>query len=84
MKHAIEWRPRALKDLDGLSSDIKNRVIAAVTRLSEGEGDIRALEGYKPPLFRLRVGQWRILFRYTESRAAEIQRVVHRDKAYRG
>jgi mRNA interferase RelE/StbE len=84
MKHAIEWRPRAVKDLDRLSPEMRRRVLAAVNRMSEEAGDVRRLEGFKPPLFRLRVGDWRILFTYEESGATKIQRVLPRDKAYRG
>ena len=83
MKHAIEWRPRAVKDLRRLSPEMKRRVAAAVKRLGDGDGDVRRLEGYRPPLFRLRVGDCRILFTYDDSGMAEIQRVIPRDKAYR-
>jgi len=82
MKH-VEWQQRAVKDLAGLSSEMRKRVLAAVNRLGEEEGDIRRLEGFKPPLYRLRVGDWRILFTYEESGTAKIQRVLPRDKAYR-
>jgi mRNA interferase RelE/StbE len=84
MKHAIEWRPRAVKDLDRLSPETRRRVLAAVNLLSEGTGDIRRLEGYTPPLFRLGVGDWRILFTHEGTGATKIQRVLPRDKAYRG
>jgi mRNA-degrading endonuclease RelE of RelBE toxin-antitoxin system len=84
MKHAIEWRQRAVKDLDRLSPEMRRRVLAAINRLSEDEGNVRRLEGFKPPLFRLRVGDWRVLFTHEESGATKIQRVLPRDKAYRG
>jgi mRNA interferase RelE/StbE len=82
MKYAIEWRPRARKDLVRLDAEIRERVIDAVDRLSEDQSGIRRLEGYKPPLFRMRVGDWRILFTIDAS-VATIQRVLPRDKAYR-
>jgi mRNA-degrading endonuclease RelE of RelBE toxin-antitoxin system len=84
MSRAIEWRQRAVKDLDRLSPEIRKRVLAAVNRLGEEGGDVRRLEGFKPPLYRLRIGDWRILFTYEESGVAKIQRILPRDKAYRG
>lgn len=82
MKYLIEWRPRARKDLARLDPALRDRVIDAVGRLSEDQTGIRRLEGYKPPLFRVRVGDWRILFTI-EAGVASIQRILPRDKAYR-
>jgi mRNA interferase RelE/StbE len=82
MKYLIEWRPRARKELGRLDPGIRGRVIDAVSRLSEDQSGVRQLEGYKPPLFRIRVGDWRILFTI-EAGVATIQRVLPRDKAYR-
>ena len=84
MSRAIEWQQRAVKDLGRLSPEMRRRVLAAVNRLGEEAGDVRRLEGFKPPLYRLRIGDWRILFTYEESGATKIQRVLPRDKAYRG
>jgi mRNA-degrading endonuclease RelE of RelBE toxin-antitoxin system len=84
MKRAIEWRQRAVKDLDRLSPEMKRRVLVAVKKLGDGVGDVRRLEGIEPPLYRLRIGDWRILFTHEESGATKIQRVLPRDKAYRG
>jgi mRNA interferase RelE/StbE len=82
MKYLIEWRPRARKDLGRLDREVRGRVIDAVSRLSEDQSGIRRLEGYKPPLFRIRVGDWRILFTI-QAGVATIQRILPRDKAYR-
>ncbi|HET8796105.1 MAG TPA: type II toxin-antitoxin system RelE/ParE family toxin [Thermoanaerobaculia bacterium] len=83
MTRIIEWRPRAIKDLDRLSPEIARRVRAAVERLREGEGDVRRLQDVDPPLFRLRVGDLRVLFEHSEEHAIVIRRVLPRDKAYR-
>jgi mRNA interferase RelE/StbE len=82
MKYLIEWRPRARKDLRRLDAEVRNRVIDAVGRLSDEQSGIRRLEGYNPPWFRIRVGDWRILFTI-DAGVATIQRVLPRDKAYR-
>ena len=82
MTRPIEWRPRALKDLDGLDRDVNQRVRKAIERLAEGEGDVRRLVAVDPPLFRLRVGDLRVLFRY-DGATMTIVRVLPRGKAYR-
>ncbi len=51
MKRVVEWRPRALKDLGRCSSEMKQRVTAAVDRLASGEGDVRRLIGIDPRCF---------------------------------
>ena len=83
MKYLIAWQLRARKDLSRLDHSVRDRVIDAVSRLSEDQSGVRRLEGYKPPLFRIRVGDWRVLFTI-EADVATIQRVLPRDKAYRG
>jgi mRNA interferase RelE/StbE len=81
MTFEIEWRPRARKDFDGLDRSVKSRVRPAIERLAWGGGDVRRLAGIDPPLFRLRVGDWRVLFRYEEAMIV-ILRILPRDKAY--
>jgi mRNA interferase RelE/StbE len=78
---SIEWSRRAQKDYDGLDRNVRERVRKTIERLAEGDGDVRRLTGHSPPLFRLRVGDWRVLFRH-EAGSIVILRVLPRDKAY--
>lgn len=82
MPHPIQWSARAKKDFDDLDRVVSRRVQTAIERLAEGEGDIRRLTDVHPPLFRLRVGDWRVLFRY-EDATVVIMRILPRDKVYR-
>ena len=82
MKRRIEWRSRALKEAERLDPALRERIADAVERLSEDKASVQRLQGYKPPLFRIRVGDWRILFTI-DADVAMIQRVLPRDKAYR-
>jgi mRNA interferase RelE/StbE len=82
MKRRIEWRPRALKEAERLDIALRERIADAVQRLSEDKVSVQRLEGYNPPLLRIRVGDWRILFTI-EAGVTMIQRVLPRDKAYR-
>jgi mRNA-degrading endonuclease RelE of RelBE toxin-antitoxin system len=82
MPRAIQWSARARKDFDDLDRGVSRRVEAAIDRLAAGEGDVRRLTDVDPPLYRLRVGDWRVLFRY-EDGTIIVARVLPRDKAYR-
>ncbi len=81
------WTKSALRDVRKLPDDVRRRVAAAVVRLVEGgEGDVESIKGASM-VYRLRVGDWRVLFeRIDEEDGAgtiEIQRAQHRSEAYR-
>ncbi len=82
MTRTIKWSPRGRRDLDDLDREVNRRVRVAIERLAGGEGDVRRLTGIDPPLFRLRAGNWRVLFRH-DGEGIVILRVLPRDKAYR-
>jgi len=81
---SIKWRRRAEKDLGRLDRAARTRVIDAVERFAATrEGDIRRLQDITPPLFRLRIGDLRVLFRVETDDSIVIERVLPRDKAYK-
>ena len=51
-----------------LAPEPRRRVKAAMAGLTEGRGDIKALQGSLEGLSRLRVGEHRIVFRHNEGR----------------
>ena len=61
------------------------RAVAAVERLAATEqGDVTRLQGVEPPEWRLRVGDWRVRFRYDyPRRTIEVLQVPPRGRAYR-
>lgn len=60
------------------------RLLKALDRHMKSEaGDVKALEGFEPLLFRLRVGDWRLIFRKEGDQGIVIVRVRHRREAYR-
>lgn len=78
----LEWSPRARKDLRKLPEQESRRIIQAVNRLLEiGHGDVRPLKGFDPPRSRLRVGDYRAIFREDEGTLL-VLRVRHRRDAY--
>lgn len=78
---SIQWSRRAQKDYDALDRAVRDRIRIGIERLARGDGDVRHLIGYSPPLYRLRIGDWRVLFRH-EAGSILILRVLPRGKAY--
>ena len=82
MKYSVGFKPKAVRDLESLSPEIARRIIAKVGLLQEGlAGDIRRLTNFTPE-YRLRVGDYRVLFEIEGDRIV-IYRVRHRREAYR-
>ena len=82
MEYEVEFRPKAVKDLDSLHSVIRERVIEKVQRLRNNlEGDVARLTNFVPD-YRLRVGDYRVLFAVAGTRVV-VYRVRHRREVYR-
>ncbi|MEO8218467.1 MAG: type II toxin-antitoxin system RelE/ParE family toxin [Acidobacteriota bacterium] len=83
MTRTVRWTTRALKDLRKIGAPEASRVVESIHQYAtSGEGNIRRLQGIDPPLFRMRIGDLRVLFRQDEE-VIDIERVLPRDKAYR-
>lgn len=82
----IIFSPKALRQAKKLERETQLRIKNAVEkslRCFPPQGDVVKLEG-KPGVYRLRVGDWRVTFRYEFSRReVHIAEVVHRGRAYR-
>ena len=62
MSWQVRWLDRALKEAERLDRPTRQRIFDAVNRLAAtGQGDVRPLQG-RSGEYRLRVGNWRILF----------------------
>jgi mRNA-degrading endonuclease RelE of RelBE toxin-antitoxin system len=60
------------------------RFLKALDRFVKTEaGNVKQLEGFDPPLFRLRAGAWRFIYRKAGDNAIEVVRVRNRKDAYR-
>ncbi|MGZ8218066.1 type II toxin-antitoxin system RelE family toxin [Methylomagnum sp.] len=78
----IQFKPRAEKDLSSLPKADQMRLIQKLALLQNGlTGDIKRLTNFTPE-YRLRVGDYRVLFEIIEDRII-IYRVLHRREAYR-
>jgi mRNA interferase RelE/StbE len=78
----IQVTARALKDLEEIPAAIGARILRGIENLiPDLGGNVRHLSNFQPD-YRLRVGDYRVLFS-VEGSLITICRVRHRSKAYR-
>ena len=81
MTYEIEFKPRAIKDLQSIPKLTVERIIEKVEALrNDLAGDVKRLTDFTPE-YRLRVGDYRILFEIEVDKVI-IYRVKHRSDAY--
>lgn len=81
MIYRIEFRPRAVKDMKSLTPEDRRRIMSKIEGLQNDlAGDVKRLTNFTPE-YRLRVGDYRILFE-TEGDKVLIYRIKHRKDAY--
>ena len=74
-----KYSKQAKKRIEGMDTATKQRIRKAISKIPEG--DIKPLRGY-PGLFRLRVGDWRIVFSYIDKETVLIERISPRRNIY--
>jgi mRNA interferase RelE/StbE len=83
MNYTVNLKPRAIKDLKHLQKQDASRIANALERLQyDLTGDVKRLTNFTPE-YRLRIGQFRVLFEIENETRIVIYRVVHRREAYR-
>ena len=79
----LEWTLRARSELHALDRAVAQRIYKAAKRYAEsGAGDVKQLRGLNNR-YRLRVGDWRIVFALEEGGVLRILRAAHRRDIYR-
>ena len=82
MKYDIQFKPKAVRDIEGLPSRMRARVLARIEEMSNDlKGDVKRLTNFTPE-YRLRIGDYRVLFEIEEETII-IYRIRHRREAYR-
>jgi len=77
----ITYAKQAVKTIARLDVPTKQRIRHAISGIPLG--DIKQLQGHTE-LYRLRVGDWRVLFSYPDTETVLIERVSPRGEAYKG
>jgi mRNA interferase RelE/StbE len=81
MEYEIEFKPRAVKDLQSLPRSMSQRIVEKIEALrTDLAGDVKRLTNFTPE-YRLRVGDYRVLFEVEASKVI-IYRVKHRSDVY--
>ena len=84
MSRSVVLTSRARRDLRKLDAETAPRIVGGLRRFAEAEeGDVAKLRGIDPPEYRLRVGEYRVRFRYGDAGELEVLRVGHRRDVYR-
>ncbi len=65
----IKYSKQAVKDIKKLPNDVARLVKKAIEGLTENppKGDIKTMQGYSDGRKRLRVGKYRVIYKYLES-----------------
>jgi len=86
MSYKIELRPEALEDLKFLNSTVVDRILRKLDWLKENFEIItpESLKGEFKGLFKLRVGDYRILYTYDKrQKLISVHLIGHRKEIYR-
>ena len=75
----IELSKRAVRTLETLANPLRARIVAGIYKLPQG--DVRKLKGYAAA-FRLRIGEYRIIFEMTEGEIF-VSDILPRGDAYK-
>jgi mRNA-degrading endonuclease RelE of RelBE toxin-antitoxin system len=84
MAERVIFSTEARADIRAIDRGIALRLLKTLDRfLATNSGNVKQLEGFDPPQYRLRVGDWRVIFRKSGCDTIEIVRVRNRSEAYR-
>jgi mRNA interferase RelE/StbE len=82
MIYIIEIRDKAQRDFDSIPPKDAARISKRIAALANDlQGDVKHLTNFAPE-YRLRVGDWRVLFEVNGATVI-IHRVMHRREVYR-
>ncbi len=80
----FQWEPSARADLRHIRQPQALAILHALTRFADGKGgDLKKLTDDPQGQFRLRVGDWRVLFSFEAPDTLHIYSVENRKDAYR-
>ena len=70
----IQYEKSAIKYLKGLQKPQRDLILDSIEKLTHkpAEGDIKKMSGYKDGRYRLRVGKYRIIYKYLTNNEIEI------------
>ncbi|MDA3925857.1 MAG: type II toxin-antitoxin system RelE/ParE family toxin [Kiritimatiellae bacterium] len=84
MNYGIKIKPRAIKDLKRIDKQDASKIADAIEKLQFdlNSPNIKKLTNFSPE-YRLRIGNYRVLFEIENTTELVVYRIVHRKDAYR-
>lgn len=85
MSYAVEVTKKAMKQLESLPGQMQERMLEAIRGLGDDPRPpgCRKLTNVEPATWRIRVGDWRALYRIKEGElVVVVVRVAHRSDVY--
>jgi len=76
----IVYHKQAVKTLESMDAAMRQRICVGINGIPNG--DIKKLKGHTE-LYRLRVGDWRIVFSYPDSETVLIEKIAPRGEIYK-
>lgn len=75
----IEYKKAAVKAINSMDPSTKHRIKEGIEGLTKKppEGDIKHMQGYTDGRMRLRIGKYRIIFKYDNDGAIEILLIMN-------
>jgi len=73
------YSKKAVKDINKINAPTKQRIKIGIEKLPDG--DVKKLKGYEN-LYRLRIGDWRVIFSYADKNVILIEEVGLRGDIY--
>ncbi len=81
MRYRVFFLDEALATLQHMPPTVAQRIVRKIERMRDGlVGDVKRLKAFTPS-YRLRVGDWRVLFEVQDDQII-IHLIRHRSKAY--
>lgn len=83
MKRVVLWTPLARADIAAIDREHALMILRALDRLlTTGVGDLDHVTTGSGKEYRLRVGNWRVRFKFAGPSTIRVLRVRHRSEAY--
>lgn len=82
MKYFVELKPKAIRNLNRIPKSDRNNIVKKLKLLEDNlQGDVKKLTNYTPE-YRLRTGDWRVLFEIDGNKII-IYCILNRRDAYK-
>lgn len=76
------YSKKAAKVINGLDKPTKQRIREGIEGIPNG--DIKQIKGRSITTYRLRVGDWRVLFSYSDNDTIIVEKIAPRGEVYKG